>query len=57
MLKTKVSGSGSAPGELHVEPGAALLDLHTRCAPVDGVVLRGTSRRRLDVAASYRLFI
>lgn len=54
---TKFGFYGALGGELHVGPGAVLLEVQTGYAAVDGFVLRDTNVGALNVAVGYRLFI
>jgi hypothetical protein len=54
---TKFGFYGALGGELHVGPGAVLLEVQTGYAGVDGFVLRDTNVGSLNVALGYRLFI
>ncbi|MBM4362708.1 MAG: hypothetical protein FJ104_08505 [Deltaproteobacteria bacterium] len=48
---------GALGGELHVGPGAVLLEVQTGYAAVDGFVLRDTNVGALNAALGYRLFL
>jgi len=48
---------GALGAELHIGPGAILLELQTGYAKIDGFVLRDTSAGSLNVALGYRLFL
>ncbi len=48
---------GALGAELHIGPGAVLLELQTGYARIDGFVLRDTSAGSLNVALGYRLFL
>jgi hypothetical protein len=48
---------GALGGELHVGPGAILLEAQIGQAKADGFILRNTNVSALNVALGYRLFI
>jgi len=54
---TKLGIFAALGGELHVGPGAVLLELQTGYAGIDGFVLRDTSTGGLNIALGYRIFI
>jgi len=54
---TDIGFFGALGAELHVGPGAALFELSTTWAKLDGYVLRDTSAGTLAVSIGYRLIL
>jgi hypothetical protein len=54
---TRIGVFGALGAELHVGPGAVLLEASLAWAKLDGYVLRNTSAGALGVALGYRIFL
>jgi hypothetical protein len=54
---TKLGLVGLLGGELHVGPGAVLLELQIGYAAIDGYIMRDTNAAALDLLLGYRIFI
>ncbi|MEN9579510.1 MAG: hypothetical protein RJA70_2519, partial [Pseudomonadota bacterium] len=48
---------GALGGELHLGPGAALLELQASSASIDQFMLRNTNAGALSVSLGYRIFL